>query len=256
VEDFLMHIAVLAKVVPDYEIPAADFDLVNGRAHERYTRMLGLYDENAIEVGVQLKEKYSSKLTIISYGVKEDIPIIRKAIAMGGDELVLITGTSDDPCVIADNLKMAVEQLGDVDLVLSGRQSADMDRGVVPGIMAGMLGYCFIPQVSNAKFDNGGWKAYQITETGIRELQFNGKGVLSITSVPENVPRIPPVRQILVAKKKPVNKIPEIEGNPMGVHEISVEIPKMESVCDFLPMDDLNETARTLLKRLKETRYL
>jgi electron transfer flavoprotein beta subunit len=79
---------------------------------------------------------------------------------------------------------------------------------------------------------------------------------LSITSVPENVPRIPPVRQILVAKKKPVSKIPEIEGNPMGVQEISVEIPKMESICDFLPVEDLNDSARALLKRLKEDRYL
>ena len=251
-----MHIAVLAKVVPDYEVPAVDFELLNNRAHDRYTRMMGLYDENAIEVGVQLKEKYSESLTIISYGDEKDVQFLRKAVAMGGEKLILVIGKSDDAAVIAANLKMAIESLNDVDLILAGQQSADMDRGVVHSILAEMLGYIFIPQVSRIEKDNGGWKVTQITETGSCELRFSGKGVLSITSVPENVPRIPAVRNIFAAKKKPVEKIPEIESPEMKIDEISVEIPKMESVCEFLPTDDLDETARTLLARLREERYL
>lgn len=251
-----MHIAVLVKIVPDYEVPAADFELSNNRAHDRYTRMIGLYDENAIEVGVQLKEKYSEALTIISYGNERDIQFLRKAVAMGGDKLVLVTGKSDDPFVIAANLKMAIESLGDVDLILAGQQSADMDRGVVHSILAEILGYAFIPQISAIEKDNGELKVTQLTETGSRELRFSGKGVLSITSVPANVPRIPAVRNIFAAKKKPVEKIAEIESSTMQTNEIAVEIPKMESVCEFLPVDDLDETARTLLARLREERYL
>lgn len=251
-----MHIAVLAKVVPDYEVPSADFELVNNRAHPRYTRMIGLYDENAIEVGVQLKEKYSASLTILSYGQKNDIQFLRKSIAMGGDKLVLVEGQSDDPFIIAANLKHAIEQQGEVDLVLGGRQSADMDRGVVPGILAGMLDCPFIPQVCKVESEDGAWKVTQITETGRREMQFTGKGVLSITSIPENVPRIPAVRAIFAAKKKPVDKVPEIQADMMGISEVSVEIPKMESVCEFIPVDDMTEAAKMLLKKLKEERYL
>ena len=251
-----MHIAVLAKVVPDYEVPSADFELVDNRAHPRYTRMIGLYDENAIEVGVQLKEKYSASLTIISYGQKNDIQFLRKAIAMGGDKLVLVEGRSDDPFIIAANLKNAIEQLGEVDLVLGGRQSADMDRGVVPGVLAGMLDFPFIPQASNVENEDGAWKVTQITETGRREMQLSGNCVLSITSIPENVPRIPAVRAIFAAKKKPVDKVPEIQTDTMGISEISVEIPKMESVCEFVPADDMSEAAKVLLKKLKEERYL
>jgi electron transfer flavoprotein beta subunit len=251
-----MHIAVCAKVVPDYEVPAADFELVNGRAHERYTRMIGLYDENAVEVGVQIKEKYSAQLTIISYGREDDIPVLRKAIAMGGDKLVLVIGSSDDPNMIAANLKMAIQRLGDVDLVLAGRQSADMDRGVVPGILAGMLGYTFIPQISQIENIDGNWKVNQITEKGSREMEFAGKGVISITDDTSNVPRIPPVRRILAAKKMPVEKIPGIDTDPMPAEEISVEIPTIESVCEFLPVDDINQAAEMLLNKLKEERYL
>ncbi len=251
-----MHIAVLAKVVPDYEVPAGDFELSDNRAHSRYTRMMGLYDENAIETGVQLKEKYSASLTIISYGAEGDVPVLRKAIAMGGEKLVLVTGKSDDASVIAANLKMAIDNLGDVDLILAGQQSADMDRGIVHSILAEMLGITFIPQVSKIESENGGWKISQITETGSRDLQFSGKGVFSITSIPENVPRIPAVRAIFAAKKKPVEKVSEIESNAMGIEEISVEIPKMESVCEFLPVEDVGETVKTLLTKLREERYL
>lgn len=251
-----MHVIVLAKVVPDYELPAADFELVNNRAHERYTRMIGLYDENALEVGVQLKDRHSGTLTVVSWGVEDDIPILRKALAMGGDRLVLVTGDSDDASLTAANLKMAVEKLGSADLVLAGQQSADMDRGVVHGMVAQMLGYPFIPQVSHIEFENGRWNVDQIMEAGIRKLAFAGTAVLSITSVPENLPRIPAVREIFAAKKKPVEKLPSVDGNGIGTSEISVDIPKMESVCEFLPVDDFASMAKTLLTRLKEERYI
>lgn len=251
-----MHIVILAKVVPDYEVPSADFELVNRRAHPRYTRMIGLYDENAIEVGIQLKEKHSATLTILSYGQNEDVQFLRKGLAMGADKVVLVEGNSDDPCVIAANLKAALDKQGDVDLVLAGRQSSDMDRGVVPGILAGLLDYPFIPQACTVESVEGGWKVAQLTETGKRLMKLNGKGVVSITSIPENVPRIPAVKAIFTAKKKPVDKLPEIEADGMKISEVSVIIPKMESVCELIPADDLEEAARVLLKRLKEERYL
>lgn len=251
-----MHIAVLAKVVPDYEVPAGDFELVDGRAHSRYMRMIGLYDENAIETGVQLKEKYNASLSIISYGKSEDIPVLRKAVAMGGDTLSLVMGESDDPYVIAANLKMALENLDDVDLVLAGQQSADMDRGIVHSILAEMMGYTFLPKIAHIESNGGTWKVRQIPENGTRELHFSGKGVLSITSIPENVPRIPAVRAIFAAKKKPVEKMDGIDATPMNAAELSVAIPKMETVCEFLPIEDMGDTARTLLTKLREGRYL
>lgn len=251
-----MHIVILTKVVPDYEVPSADFELVNSRAHPRYTRMIGLYDENAIEVGVQLKEKGSAALTMLSYGSNDDVQFLRKGLAMGADKVVLVEGRSDDPFVIAANLKAAIDKEGNVDLVLAGRQSSDMDRGVVPGILAGMLDFPFVPQACTVEQANEGWKVSQLTDTGKRLLKLNGKGIVSITSIPENVPRIPAVKAIFAAKKKPVEKMQEIPAKGMNITEVSVKIPKMESVCEFVPAEDTEEAARVLLKRLKEERYL
>lgn len=251
-----MHIVLLVKVVPDYEVPSADFELVQNRAHPRYTRMIGLYDENAIELGVQLKEKHGGQLTLVTYGKSDDVQVLRKGLAMGGDKLIIVEGESDDPFVIGANLKLAIDQLGPVDLVLAGRQSSDMDRGVVPGVLAGMLDYPFIPQICQAEHEGEGWKVSQITESGKRVLKLSGNGVLSVTSVPENVPRIPAVRAIFAAKAKPVEKLAGIAGNRMPVTELPARIPKMESVCEFVPPEDMAEAARTLLRRLKEERFL
>jgi electron transfer flavoprotein beta subunit len=131
-----------------------------------------------------------------------------------------------------------------------------MDRGIVHSILAGMLGYSFLPQVAGIESDGDGWQVRQMHENGSRQMKFSGKGVLSITSIPENVPRIPVVRAIFAAKKKPVEKIEGITGSPMGVSEVSVEIPKMESICEFLPLDDMSATSKILLSRLREERYL
>jgi electron transfer flavoprotein beta subunit len=251
-----MHIVVLAKVVPDYEVPLKDFELSGNRAHERYTRMIGLYDENAIETGVQLKEAMGAHLSVVSYGQEADVSYLRKAVAMGADELILVTGDSDDAMVIAGNLKMAVESIGPVDLVLAGQQSADMDRGIVHGLLAEMLGVPFIPQVSKIQLQNDTWIVNQITKTADRELSFSGKGVLSITSIPENVPRIPQVRSIFAAKKKPAKKLAAIAAPQMELKELSVTIPTTDSVCEILPLDDLEGTARALLMKLREERYL
>jgi electron transfer flavoprotein beta subunit len=53
-----------------------------------------------------------------------------------------------------------------------------------------------------------------------------------------------------------VDKMEGITGAPMGVEELSVRIPKMESVCEFLPMEDVGQTAKLLLAKLREGRYL
>lgn len=251
-----MNIAVLAKVVPDYEVPSSDFELVGRRAHERYKLMIGLYDENAIEVAIQLKEKHSARVMVISYGSSSNVQILRKSLAMGGDELYLINGDSDDPFVIAANLKQVIDQMGQIDLILGGRQSSDFDRGIVPGILAEMLGYAYLNQVSRADLVNGQWVFHQITETGSRELRAPGPLVLSITSDPDNIPRIPAVRLIFAAKKKPVHKSDEIQVKGMEAEELEVEIPQIESSCEFLNPEEPGEAVLNLLARLKEDRLL
>lgn len=251
-----MHIAVLAKVVPDYEVPLADFELAGRRAGARYTRMMGLYDENAIEVGVQLKAQTQARLSIVSMGPKDDVPVLRKALAMGGDALYLVDGHLEDPLGLALNLALALEQAGPVDLVLAGRQASDIERGLVPAFLAQRLGLPFINQVASVSRQGAGWLVSQSTEKGSCELAVDGPAVLSITSNEGNVPRIPVVRDIFAAKKKQVEILAQAPSAPMGLEEIALEVVRMESRCEVLPSEDIKAAVALLLQRLKEERYI
>ena len=79
--------------------------------------------------------------------------------------------------------------------------------------------------------------------------------------IPDLVPedergRASAVKAIFAAKKKPVEKLAEIGARKMTISELSVSIPMVESNCELIPAEDLDEAARQLLRRLKEERYL
>ena len=61
---------------------------------------------------------------------------------------------------------------------------------------------------------------------------------------------------IFAAKKKKVIILDGIEQGKMPLQEISVEIPKIESVCEFIDAQDPNEAVKSLLTRLSEERYI
>lgn len=251
-----MHIAVLAKVVPDYGVPFADFELVSGRASPRYTRMLGMYDENALELGVQLKQKTQALLSVLACGPEDDVPVLRKALAMGADQLYLTGGTQEDPLALAENLRAGLDKLPPCDLILAGRQCSDIERGLVPAMLAAKLGVPFINQVITLEQEGGRWLARQITDNGWRDLAFSGPAVVSVTSHAGNVPRIPAVKDIFAAKKKKVETASAAAAPGLALKERATEVVKMESVCEMLPVEDFKATAQLLLARLKEERYL
>lgn len=251
-----MNIAVLAKVGPDYEVPASDFQLEGVRAHSRYKRMMGLYDENALEVAIQLKERTGAGVRVISLGSADDVQHLRKALAMGGQELHLIEAETDRAEALAANLSRVVQSMGDVDLVLAGRQSSDHDRGLVPGLVAGLLGWPYVANVSSLMVADGHMIIDQVSSSGRRLLRAAGPLVASITSDKTNVPRIPPVRRIFAAKKMPVLTIEPVETGDGGQIELEVQVPRMEANCRFLEGEDPKDVALELLSQLKQERLL
>ncbi len=250
-----MKIAVLAKVVSDYEIPSSDFELDGNRIKDRYNKMIGLYDEHAVELAIQVAEKYGAEVEIISYGSKSDVAVLRKALAMGASSLTMIEGNDDDPVVIASECVKVIREKQH-DLILAGRQSSDLERGVVPALVASMLSFPYIPIVKQISVNENELILIKQIKGGILKLKAATPVVLSITDDPTNVPRIPAVRGILQAKRKPVNILTADSSNDSAMKEISVEIPNLEYQCEILPSDDIHEAADLLINNLKKEHLL
>ena len=105
-------------------------------------KLMNAYDEQAIEAALRLRDAGASfTLTVVSLGVDLD-DMLRYAAALGADEIVRIDvepGTLDHHGV-ACALAAYVGMTGGADLVLCGRQASDDDQGLVPGLLAEIMG--------------------------------------------------------------------------------------------------------------------
>lgn len=149
-----LRIIVCAKQVPDPEAPASSMEIDPERRKvivRGSSPVINPSDEVALEAALQIKEKYGGKITVLSAGESLSEHILRKALAAGADELILIQdeGLDDlDPYSIALVLFKTVKKLGAFDLILTGRESADWGSGQVGLMLAELLG---IPAVNWVK---------------------------------------------------------------------------------------------------------
>jgi electron transfer flavoprotein beta subunit len=110
------------------------------------------WDEYAIEEAIRLREKHGGKVTAISMGPEEAREALKTAIAMGCDEAVLISDEEikgSDTLATSYVLAKAIEKLGDVDLVIFGRQAIDGDTGQTSMQVARRLGWTPFSLVSS-----------------------------------------------------------------------------------------------------------
>ena len=151
----MLNIIVCVKVVTDPEAPASTFKIDPEGKHvipgQGVPPVLNPYDENSLEAALKIKETQPAKITVISAGRSIPRAVIKKSLAVGADDLVVIEEEifSDiDSYTIAFILAAAVKKLGSFDLVLAGRMSADTNAGQVGQGMAELLG---IPGITDAR---------------------------------------------------------------------------------------------------------
>lgn len=136
-----MHVVVFTKQTPD---SAAKMGVENGRVTADSAPVVNPWDEYAIEEAIRLKEKHGGKATAISMGPESAKEALKTCIAMGCDEAILISDPAlkgSDALATSYVLAQAIKKLGDVDLVIFGKQAIDGDTGLTPIGVARRLGY-------------------------------------------------------------------------------------------------------------------
>lgn len=104
-------------------------------------------DLNALELALQIKDKYGGTVTAVTMGLPTAANVLRQSLFRGADDVILIT---DRRCAASDTLatsyilSCAVKKLP-YDIVLCGRQAIDGDTAQVGPQLAEKLG---IPQIS------------------------------------------------------------------------------------------------------------
>lgn len=170
------------------------------------------YDPVAAEIGRQLADATGSALVGISVGSADTASSMARkaALSRGLDRAVLVADESTgslDATTTGLYLAALVRHIGDVDLVLTGDSSVDNGVKLVPNVLAGVLGW---PCVSEVKSVTGSPGALTVERGfaggGSQVLSATGPVVLSIAT-DAVLPRVPGMKDILAAGKKPVEVI-------------------------------------------------
>ncbi|MGH7738375.1 MAG: electron transfer flavoprotein subunit beta/FixA family protein [Candidatus Tyrphobacter sp.] len=202
-----MRIVVTVKLVPDLNAPkridAATKRLVRGGVET----VLNPYDEYALEAGLQLKERLGGDTTVsvLSLVPESSKEILRKALAMGADDAVVVSDPlleGSDVAMTARVLALALKKSG-FDLVICGGLTDDGATGGVPGAIAEHLG---VPALTNARkidVENGALHAQRETDTGYQVITAPLPALASVTMA-IGEPRYASLKGIMNAKKKPL----------------------------------------------------
>ncbi len=209
------------------------------------------YDEFALTRAMWFKEKQGATVTAINVGNNTTEPTLRKALAIGADDAVRINTEATDGLSVARQIAAYAKSEG-FDLILAGKESIDYNGGMVPGMVANLLGYNFINACIGLEIEGS-------TATVTREID-GGKEILQ-TSFPlviggqkglveESELRIPNMRGIMMARQKPLKVIDPIAEEP-ATQVNMYEKPAQKSACKIIAAGDLDELIRLLHNEAK-----
>ncbi len=169
------------------------------------------YDPVAIELARQLADATGAELIGVSVGGPEVAsPLARKAaLSRGLDRLVVVADpalTGARATTTGQVLAAAVRHIGDVDLVVTGDSSVDEGAHLVPTVLAGYLGWPALTDVTGVRVVGDALHVDRAVGAATQVVEARGPLVVA-ASTDAALPRVPGMKDILGAGKKPVEEL-------------------------------------------------
>jgi electron transfer flavoprotein beta subunit len=250
------------KQVPDPEGPASAFK-VDPEAKKvipvGIPPVINPFDENALEAALRIKDHHGAKVVVISMGVKLALPVLRKALAAGADELVLL----EDPqfkdlhsCSTAYILSSAIKKIEAYDLILTGRQAGDWDFGVTGLLVAEELQIPGINLARKVEIRDDRVLVEKLSRDGYEALRAAMPVVVTVSSEVGEL-RYLTIPGFKAAREKPVNIYTaadlEIDVRKLEARKIlNLFEPHTRRHCAFIEGESFEERGENLAARLKE----
>lgn len=209
------------------------------------------YDEFVLTRAMWFKEKQGASVSVITVGNATTEPTLRKALAIGADDAIRVNAEATDGFFVAKQIAEVVKN-GSYDLVLAGKESIDYNGGMVPGMLASILDANFVNACISLEVDGS-------NAIAVREID-GGKETLA-TSLPlviggqkgiveESDLRIPNMRGIMMARKKPLNIVEPSNFEPTTV-SINFEKPDVKSAVKMVDASNVGELVSLLHNEAK-----
>ena len=209
------------------------------------------YDEFCLTRAMWFKEKQGASVTVINVGGAETEPTLRKALAIGADDAIRINTDATDGFLVAKELAAVVKN-GSYDLILAGKESADYNGQMVPGMLASLVDFNFVNGCVEIDIDGTNVAAKREIDGGSETLATSLPLVIGGQKgiVEEKDLRIPNMRGIMMARKKPLQVI---EGSHAiaATNILSFEKPAPKGAVKLIAADNLDELINLLHNEAK-----
>lgn len=249
-----MNIAVLLKQTFDTEEKIV---LAGGAVSEEGVKfVINPYDEYAVEEAIRIKEQIGGLVTVLSVGPARAAEALRTALAMGGDEAVLI----DDERIPQDEFAVAGVIAAflkghDCDLVLAGNFSVDTGGSQVAVRVAETLGIPHVASITKLEVSGGKASVERDAEGDAERIDVELPALLTAQQG-LNEPRYPSLPGIMKAKKKPLRTLTlddlnlSVQTLEAKTARISLSLPPERKAGQILE-GDLSQQAAALVGLLR-----
>lgn len=253
-----MNIVTCFKFAPDSQDIEVKSD--GSISVDKAEWVISEYDLMGVEAGVKLCEETGGKVMALSAGPQQinNSKLKKDILSRGPDELYLVVDdklAANDSHFTATVLAQAVQKLGQVDLVICGEGSSDLYFQQVGLQLGELLGWPTINAVGNIQVKDGSVVVERNLEAEVEVLEIPLPAVLSVTT-DINQPRLPTMKEILKAGKKPVTewKLEDVlpAGTKTGVDVVSVSAPRQVERKKVVIEASPEEAAQTLIGYLSK----
>ena len=225
------------------------------------------YGEFAVEAALQVKDAVEGKITTLSLGSGFRLDVVKKPLAMGADELILLDDEAfegGDSWTTVCSLAMAIKKIGVYDLILCGREASDWNAGQVgPGI-GEILGIPCVTLAKKVEISDGKAVVQRVTDYGYEVIEADLPAVVTVSSE-IGAPRYPSIKGVMTAKRiKPQVWRPHdigLDSSEVGQKGRKVKLMKLfqparEGEAEIIKGDTPEEAGENLALRLREEKIL
>ena len=208
------------------------------------------YDEwYALVKAITLKEKDpSTVIHLITVGEADVEPIIRKALALGGDEAIRVNINSNDSFIIASQIA-AIAKQENYDLIFTGKETIDYNSAAIGSMLSALLDLPYISLANHLEINGTTATVQREIEGGDETCELNLPAIISCQKGMAEQ-RIPNMRGIMAARTKPLKVVEPTTVTPT-TSITHFELPAAKSGVKLIAADQMDELVRLLKEEAK-----
>ena len=208
------------------------------------------WDELALTRALELKEASGgaiTSVTVVTVGGADVEPTMRKGLAIGADDAIRIDAEPTDAYYVAAQL---AEVAKDFDIVMTGIESSDYNSSAVGGMLSEFLNIPSVSSVSKMEIEGGDINVTREIDGGSEIVNVATPFVAIVQKGITKEPRIPAMRGIMMARKKPLNVVAAAEVEAL-TEFVSYELPAAKAACKMVDAENVSELVDLLKNEAK-----